>query len=279
MISIIAKPTYWARVRGRARQKHLQRVSSRIRGEEIALHLGLRMNPQVREADEVCIFVKPRHLTNVKDGDYVDILDKFQIITELKARPKVKVIAMSDVHYNYLKKELKNEITLIPHHHINFERYKRKRNGTLVGGMIGTPSDMIFEIAGNLKDRLAEVGIEFTTCFDFKTREDMIEYYKKIDFLVIWYLDDIYERDDFCRHPAKIINAASFGIPTLGQPISGYREVEGFYIPIETLGDIVREAQKLKDGDYYNQWSEKLIKEAEKYHISEIAKLYKELSK
>lgn len=274
MISIVAKPTYWGRARGRARQKHLQRASSRIRGEEVAQHLGLRMNPQVREADEVCIFLKPRHLTYVKDGDYVDILDNFQAITELKQRPKVKVIAMSDVHYNYLKKELKNEITLIPHHHINFERHKRKRNETLVGGMIGTPSDMIFEIAENLKDVLARVGIEFTTCFDFKTREDMIEYYKKIDFLVIWYIDDIYERDDFRRHPAKIINAASFGIPTLGQPISGYREVEGFYIPIETLGDIVREAQKFKDEDYYNQWSERLIKESEKYHISNIGKLY-----
>ena len=276
MISIVARPTYWSRARYHGQQAYLQRVSTRIRGEEVAEHLGFKLNPQVREIDEVCIFIKPRHLTSVKDGDYVDVLDDVRVIPRLKERPKVKVIAISEVHYNYLKKELSNEITLIPHHHINFERSKRRKNKTLTGGIIGTPSHMVHDITKKIKDGLAEVGIEFTTCFDFKTRQDMVEYYKKIDFLVIWYLD-IYKRDSFYRHPAKIINAASFGIPSLGQPILGYSEVEGLYIPIESVEDIMREAQRLKDENYYNQWSHKLLKEAEKYHISNISKLYQKL--
>ena len=104
----------------------------------------------------------------------------------------------------------------------------------------------------------------------------MINYFKKIDFLVIWYFD-FFDRNSFYRHPTKMINAASFGIPTLAQPIAGYSEFEGFYIPIESIDNIVREVQKLKDINYYTRWSDKLYKEAEKYHISNTTELYKKL--
>ena len=274
MISINARPSYWER--GHTREKYLHRLSARIRGEEVVEYLGGKFNAESREKDDVCIFIKPRHLQPVKDGDYVDVLDDIQVIPLLKERPKVKVMAMSEVHYNYLKKELNNEITLIPHHHINFERQKRTRNKTLVGGIIGSPSAVAYKITDEIKNGLAKIGIDFTTCFDYKTRQDMLNFFIKTDFIVIWYFD-FYKRDCFYRHPTKMINAASFGIPTLAQPILGYSEFEGFYIPIETVDDIVKEAMKLKDIDYYNQWSDKLLKEAEEYHISKTSKLYQNL--
>jgi hypothetical protein len=278
-ISIIARPSYWerdARKNGHTNEKYMHRLSTRIRGEEIVEYIGGKFNPKDRQKEETYIFVKPRNLTNVQDGDYVDLLDDIKLIPLLKERPKINIIAMSDIHFEYLKKELPNKIILIPHHHINFGQEKRTRNKSLVGGIIGSPSKMIYEIVDKIRISLAKVGIEFTICFNAKTRQEMISYYKSIDFLVNWYLD-IYTRDCFYRHPTKIINAASFGIPTLAQPILGYREVEGFYIPIETIDDIVTEAEKLKDMEYYTRWSAKLIKEAEKYHISNIAKLYQNL--
>ncbi|MDO8619465.1 MAG: hypothetical protein Q7R49_06020 [Candidatus Daviesbacteria bacterium] len=271
MISINARPSYWDI--GHTREKYLHRLSARIRGEEVVEYLGGKFNATSREKDDVLIFIKPRHLQPVKDGDYVDVLDDLKVIPHLKKHPKIKVIAMSQVHYNYLKKELDNEITLIPHHHINFERQKRTRNKTLVGGIIGSPSKAAYEITDQIKSSLVKIGVDFTTCFNYQTRPDMVDYYKKIDFLVIFNLN-LKDRGEFYRHPAKIINAASFGIPSLAQPIAGYQEMEGFYIPIETAADIVREVEKLKDKNYYNRWSKKLINEAEKYHISNTSKLY-----
>lgn len=274
MISINARPSYWDI--GHTNEKYMHRLSARVRGEEIVEYIGGKFNAKDREKNDICIFVKPRNLTNIQDGDYVDVLDEIKLVPLLKMRPKIKVIAMSNVHFEHLKKELKNKIILIPHHHINFEREKRTRNKSLVGGMIGSPSKIIYVVVDKIREALAGVGIEFTICFNSRTRQEMVSYYKSIDFLVNWYLD-IYKRDSFYRHPTKILNAASFGIPTLAQPISGYREVEGFYIPIETVDDIVREAGKLKSLKYYTQWSRKVVKEAEKYHISNIAKLYQNL--
>lgn len=274
MISINAKPSYWER--GYTREKYMHRLTARVRGEEIAEYLGGKFNATSREKDDVLIFVKPRHLQPVKDGDYVDVLDNINVIPLLKERPKVKIIAMSDLHYNYLKRVLNNEIILIHHHHINFERAKRTKNKTLVGGIIGSPSVVAHDLADKIRDNLVKVGIEFTRCFNAKTRQEMVSYYKSIDFLVIFNLNSN-DRNEFYRHPTKIINAASFGIPSLAQPTAGYKEMEGFYIPIETVDDAVKEAVKLKDADYYNQRSEKLLKEAEKYHISKISKLYQKL--
>jgi len=248
------------------------RVSSRIRGEEISAYMGTKYNPE--ERDGVCIYLKPRSLDSIKDGDYVDILDDFTLVPKLKERPGIKVIAMSQAQYEYLKENLSNEIFLIHHHHINFERFRRTRNNNLVGGAIGH-SKYAHDLYGEIKDALSGSSIDFVSILTYQTRQDMLDFFKKIDFLVTWWGD--YDRNCVRSHPTKIINAASFGIPALSQPVAGYKEFAGFYIPIEDMNSLVEEAVKLKDASYYQTWSDKVFKEAEKYHISEIAKLYQAL--
>jgi hypothetical protein len=253
---------------------YVVRVSSRIRGQEIAEYLGAKFNPQEREPGDLCIFIKPRSIDSLKDGDYVDILDGIEIIPKLKERLGIRVIAMSQIQYEYLKENLSNEIFLIPHHHINFERFRRTRNDILIGGMVGH-SGLAYNYYAEIKERLSKVGIDFISDFNSQTRQDMVDFFKKIDFLVIWNTDE-YKNCFYC-HPTKLINVASFGIPTLTQPIAGYKEFDGFYIPITDMNSLAEEAEKLKDINYYNQWSDKVFKEAEKYHISHIAELYKQL--
>src|SRR3989344_1065958 len=248
------------------------RVSSRIRGEEISAYMGTKYNPE--ERDGVCIYLKPRSLDSIKDGDYVDILDDFTLVPKLKERPGIKVIAMSQAQYEYLKENLSNEIFLIHHHHINFERFRRTRNNNLVGGAIGH-SKYASDLYGKIKDVLSGSGIDFVPILSYQTRQDMLDFFKKIDFLVAWNID-IYKNYPH-SHPTKIINAASFGIPTLTQPIAGYKEFAEFYIPIKNVNSLVREAVKLKDVDYYQSWSDKVYGESERYHISKIAELYKQL--
>lgn len=238
MISIFAKSPYFLGRPGREKNWVLQRVSSRIRGEEIAEYLGAKLN---KERSEVNIYVKGCKTGNLHDGDYVDVLDDIWIVNWLKTHPKVKVIAMSLAHKDWLKSKLTNEIVYIPHHHVNFERLVKTRKG-MVTGYVGAPQ--------NVK---ADVYLT-----NFKTRRDIVDFYSKIDIQVIGDVPDVPY-----YHPTKIINAMSFGIPTISPKNMGYREVEGFYF---------HDLKELKNG-----WdAERLIKEAEKYHISNIAKMYEE---
>jgi hypothetical protein len=238
MISFFFKSPYFLGT-GKEESWQLKRVSSRIRGEEIAKYLGAKSN---QERSDVNIYVKGCRKGHIKDGDYVDVLDDLWTVNWLKSYPKIKVIAMSLSHMDWLKSMLKNEIVYIPHHHVNFERVKKTKQG-MITGYVGASQNI-------------KADIYLTT---FKTREDIIDFYKKIDIQVI---GDVMNTPYY--HPTKIINAMSFGIPTVAPKKQGYREVEGFYY---------QDIEELKNG-----WdAERLIKEAEKYHISNIAKLYQQL--
>lgn len=273
MISIFARHTYSLDGTG---GEYLQRVSTRVRAEEMTQYLGGKLNPTEGFEKDVCIYVKPMHLDEIKDGDYVDLLDDEHAFEMLKQRPGIKVIAMSQAQYEYLKKELKNKIVLIPHHHINFEEALRSRKKIINCGVVGpNSSSRHVQINNVVKEALAKIGFNFTPLLNFLVRQDVIDYYKTIDIQVIGYFN--YYEDSPYRHPTKIINAASFGIPTIAAPILGYKEVEGYYIRANNMESLLKEAEKLKDKKYYNQWSTRIIKEAEKYHISKIAKLYKQL--
>lgn len=273
MISIFARHTYL--IDNEQTGTFLQRVSSRIRGEEIAQYLEAKLNPTEGFENDVCIYVKPTHLDHIKDGSYVDVLDHKKNVELLKKRPDIKAIAMSLYQYEYLKTYLKNEVLLIPHHHVNFERILRDKKKITTCGYIGPPSSYHYRINNKVKKELAKIGLDFIPLFSFQTRRDIIDYYKKIDLQILGYFN--FHTDSPYRHPTKILNAASFGIPTITFPIPGYKEIEGYYVRVKDMDSLVLEAEKMKNNNYYNQWSDKVFKESEKYHIENIAKLYRAL--
>lgn len=272
MISIFARHTYL--LGDEQNGLFLQRVSSRVRAEEIAQYLGANLNPTEGFENDVCIYVKPMHLDHIKDGSYVDILDDLHAFECMKDRPGIKAIAMSLPHYEFLKQELKNEVVLIPHHHVNFERALRKRKKITTCGYVGVNNSKHVSINNRVDRALRTINLNFKPLFLFQTRQDIIDYYKKIDIQVIGYFD---HQDIPYYHPTKMINAASFGIPTVAGRKLAYKEFENFYIPVNNMDELLVEIEKLKDPKYYNQWADKVLKEAEKYHISKIAKLYKQL--
>ena len=251
---------------------YLQRVSARVRGEEIASYLKAQKNPAENYESNVRIYVKPPSMDHIRDGSYIDVLDDKHGFELLKTRPQLKVIAMSQSHYEFLKSELKNKVVLIPHHHVNFTRLTRIRKKITTCGYVGVPKRHHRRINNEVQRNLEKIGFKFKPLFNYQTRKDIINYYKTIDLQIIGYFD--FHTDSPYRHPTKIINAASFGIPTIAGPILGFKEIEKYYIPASNMETLIEEARKMKDQKYYNTWSTKVKKEAEKYHINKIAKLY-----
>ncbi|MBI2049658.1 hypothetical protein HYT32_02010 [Candidatus Roizmanbacteria bacterium] len=271
MISIFAKHTYFLDDPYRPGEVYLQRVSSRVRAEEIAEYLGAKLNPTEGYKNDTCIYVKHYRLDQVRDGDYLDVLDDLYTTNLLKTRPKIKIIAMSKPHMEYLRGILKNKIIYIPHHHVNHERFRRRRKKIINCGYVGSNSRYNVRINREIGKRLSRIGLNFKPLFNFKTRKDIINYYKTIDLQIIGHFRNL---DVPYYHQTKIVNAMSFGIPTIASQRLGYRDVEGFYIPINNMDELMAEAEKMKDSVRYKEWPDKIIAESEKYHISEIAKLY-----
>ncbi len=271
-ISIFAKHRSFAR-----EDRHLRRGSSVIRGEQVVDYLGAKLNPEDGYESDICIYVKPQ-IRNLYSGSikftehsYIDIIDAEDIVHFASKNPDISIIVCSKADYDNLSK-LKNRVVYIPQHHCNFERIKRDRNRVTVVGMIGAPR-IFNDLPKDFKERLNAKGLEFLDYSMFRQRQDVVDFYKKIDIQVVWR-----PKKRRLSNPLKIVNAASFGIPTVALQEDGFQEMDGYYIPVENMDELIVQLEVLKSSpELYTDYAEKCFNKAEEYHISNIAKLYRKL--
>lgn len=256
---------------------HVMRVSSMIRGDQIADYLGANLNPIEGYENDVCIYVKPM----VRKGDdfefkgrsnYLDIIDGHNLGQLAEKHPEIGVITCSQSDYETMSKVIPNKIYLIPQHHCNFERKRKKTTEIRRIGVIGTTGAFPF-LPDGLKEELAKRDIELVEFSKFFKRQDIVDFYSSIDLQIVW---RPYKK--LLSNPLKIVNASSFGIPTLALDEPTFKEVDGCYAPVKDLEGLLAVLDKLRTNmGMYDAVSEFCFLSAEKYHIENIAKLYREL--
>lgn len=261
---------------------HLMRISSITRGEQIANFIGAKLNPTDGYQEDICIYVKPPHKPGqdfLFEGKkaYLDIQDAPGCHDLLKNHPEVTVIAASNWMYEVLKKTLPNKIVIIPEHHCNFERLRRTRKEIATVGCIGTSGSFKY-MPKDIKERLAARGIKFIEFSKIFTRQDVVDFYSSIDIQIMW-RPQMNSSKNQLRNPLKIINASSFGIPTIMYEEPSSMEMDGCFIPIHSLDEFLTQLDKLRsDPKLYDQYAKRCIEKSEEYHIEKIAQLYKNLA-
>lgn len=259
---------------------HLMRVSSIIRGDQIADHIGAKYNPKDGYQDDVCIYVKPM----VRKGDdfnfegkknYIDIIDGHNLGELVRKHPDVIVITCSQADMETMSGAIPNKVICIPQHHCNFERVERNSQEVTTVGVIGTSGAFKY-LPPELKEELAKRNMELVEFSRFFTRQDIIDFYMRIDVQMVW---RPYKK--ILSNPLKIVNAASFGIPTIALDEKAFHELKGHYIPVNNLDEFLQELDTLRsDSSKYQYYSEKCIHIAEKkYHIDKVGEMYRELDK
>lgn len=272
MISLFAKPPF--------EMKHLQRVSSIVRGEQVAAFMGnARLNPPSGYKDDVCIYVKPHIKTNneyqFEKNSWIDINDGWELVEVLKRYPEVGVIAYSDLAVEALAKELTNKIALIPHHHVNFERTHRNRTEIKKVGITGSGEAFKY-IPDEIKEGLKKRGIKLEYFSSFYPRMSVARFHESMDIHMHW--RPFLRRKLSC--PLKIVNAASFGVPTIALNEPSFKEVEDCYVGVKTAETwLLVLDQLIADPKLYQTIADLCLVTAEKYHIENIANLYEELDK
>ena len=251
--------------------------SGKIRGEQIAKHLGAKLNPKKGFKDDICIYVKCAPPKNYPKRTYIDVIEDSEGLRWVKSHPKVGIIASSVSIRDYLTCELnRNDIVLIPQHHCNFERIKRTRKKVTTAGIIGNKHSFQYPL-DELEKKLDKIGMKLKTLIKpkFKDRHEVVDFYEQIDIQLIWRPNI----DDVLKNPLKLVNAMSFGIPTIAYPeINMNMAFEDHFlkpISIEEMVDCVYELKHFSM--YYKSWALSGLNRAEEYHIDNIAKLYKKL--
>ena len=264
----------------RAGRGHLLRVSSTIRGEQVAEQIGAKFNPESGYENDVCIYVKPyfkkgqdaKNDTKFEGKPYLDMLDGHNLAQLVERHPEVTVIVCSQADYDLMTTVISNKIILIPQHHCNFERVSKVREEVTTVGCIGTRLAFPY-LPEDLKKELAKRKMKLIEFSRFFTRQDIIDFYLKIDVQIVW---RPYKK--ILSNPLKLVNAASFGIPTIALDENAFKELKGYYLPVKTLDEFLAELDKLRDSpSLYAKYSDKCLKKAEDYHIEKIGEMYKKL--
>ena len=183
--------------------------------------------------------------------------------------PEVGVIVCSKIDYETMSSVIPNKIEFIPQHHCNFERYRRFREGIKTVGVIGTLGAFDYLPKG-LKEELAARNIELIEYSRFFTRQNIIDFYQKIDVQIVW---RPYKK--LLSNPLKIVNGASFGVPTIALDEKAFKEMGDCYIPVNTFKEFIEKLDLLRTSPLmYQDYSHKCIKKSEEYHIENVSKLY-----
>jgi hypothetical protein len=255
-------------------KRRLQRGSSRIRGEQVAAYMGEKYNPTEGYENDLCIYIKPELGTVFAKHSYVDLVDSYDTAKWVVALTDLPMIVTSQLAKEYLEHKFPvvNQIVIIPEHHCNFERARRTRNEVTTVGYIGVIKEFL-PYVDEITEKLEKAGLKFIPDYYFRDRQDVVDFYKKIDIQLIWR-----PRAIRLKNVMKITNAMSFGIPTVSFPEHWFSELDEYYVHALNIDELVASIVKLRDDqELYKSYAEKGILKAEEYHIDNIIKLYRAL--
>lgn len=247
--------------------------SGEIRGTQMARRFKARLNPSEpwHYDFDVHVWVKmePKDMS-LPGRHWLDVLDAQERVSWLLKHPECGVIASSLSGYEYLKQKLlRDDILLIPQHHCNVERVRRQRSEIKVAGVVGGEGAIRCDM-DELRAVLAAYEIEFRWLQQFETREQVDAFYRDLDLQIVWRQG---RQERPLKNPLKIVNAMSYGIPTIAYPELAYKEVDGYYLPAESIEELAQAIKVLRSGFD----AQRLIDKAEEYHLDNVAKLYRGL--
>ncbi len=254
-------------------------ASGNIRGVQVAEKLGAICDPkEYVSKDSIFIFVKSTPNIYLHRM-YIDIIDAYGLLTSLTRFPQAKLIAINDMANEYLSNRVYNKVITIPEHHCNFENFVREDREVKTVGFVGyTPN---FSLDPNVvKEELAKIGLDFIWSTNFNSREDVCDFYKKIDIqLTFRPKSPISICPAELKNPLKLANAGSFKIPSVCCAEPSYIvDFEDCFLIAENIKDVVEQCKLLKnDTVAYKAYSQNCYSKAKKFHLDLILPLYEKL--
>ena len=251
-----------------------------VRGEQMAEALGGKKNPKDGYENDICIYVKVLPPENPPKHSYADVDDSTRLAKYLENHSNIGVIATSNNTRDYLAEKLnRDDIVVIPHAHCNYEKWVRPDREVKTVGVIGSITSFQAD-TDEFASKLKEIGLEFIYEKKYwdtyqNNRLKVCDFHKKIDIQVCW--RPKMPSKQF-KNPNKLVNAGSFGIPTVAYKEDGFKEWDKCYISIHRINYMIGVCKELKESKrYYNYYSKKALEKAEFNHIDNIIKLYKKL--
>jgi hypothetical protein len=247
-----------------------------VRGRQVAERIGGKFNPTEGFEDDVCIFVGSRPRFEMPLRTFLDPGEKRLQLHYIAHYKQIRVISWSNAQFARLTYLYPGRpIHLVPQHHCNFENEQRPNRPILKVGVVG-PHTSVYHPLGDISDRLEKVGFKFYLTKTPRNQREAADAYKELDIQLVF--RNILPGLEY-RSPLKVINAGSFGIPTVAFPEPAFEmEAKGAYLPATTIEELVEGAVSLAtDPSLYRKYVDASRALAENYHIDKILPYYRKL--
>lgn len=265
-----------------------------VRGKQVAQLLGAKTNPVSGFENDTCIYVKVRPPEDHPAKTYLDVDDATDAVKWLRTHHKTGIIVNSTLGRDYLAKKLnRDDIHVIPHIHCNYENWERPYEWKVkTVGIIGSKTTFKYSIS-DIREKVGALGLKLIYNKEYwkhygdrgdwtedHRRMQVVDFYKQIDIQIVWRPDDTFsEEQKPLKNPNKLVNASSFGIPTIAYPEEGFdKEWDQYYLKAETMATMLSWIKQLKDNSQlYNRYSSEIKNKAKAYHKDKIIQLYLQL--
>jgi hypothetical protein len=247
-----------------------------VRGRQVADRIGGKFNPTEGFEDDICIFVGSRPRIPMPLRTFLDPGEKRLQLHFIQHYKQIKVLAWSNCQLQRLRLIFPGRpVYLVPQHHCNFENEHRPDRPILKVGVVG-PHTSVYHPLEDIRTRLENVGLQFHITRTPRNHREAADAYKELDIQLVF--RNILPGLEY-RSPLKVINAGSFGIPTVAFPEPAFEmETEGAYLPAWTIDDLVEGAVALAtDSALYRRYAEASNALSKRYHIDEVLKYYRTL--
>ena len=262
-----------------------------VRGKQVAQLLGAKLNPASGFENDTCIYVKVRPPENHPKKTFLDVDDATDAVKWLRTHHSTGIIVNSEMSRDYLAKELnRDDIHVIPHMHCNYENWVRPDDWKVkTVGIIGSKTSFKYPIS-DIREKMGAIGLNLIYNKDYwqhygdrgewtedERRMQVVDFYKQIDIQIVWRPDTFSEDQKPLKNPNKLVNASSFGIPTVSFPEDGFEEWKDFYFQAYTIDFMIQTLVMLKKSKQFPYFSNMLVEKAKSYHKDKIIKLYLQL--
>lgn len=271
---------------------HAVGSAGNVRGKQVAEWLGAKLNPTEGYLDDLCIYVKVLPPDIHSKHTYLDVDDSTTAVKWLLNHTDTGIIVNSPSGKEYLSNLLdRDDVIVIPHAHCNYENWIRPEREVKTVGIIGSRTSFMYPL-DQVRDELKEIGLELIYEKDYwknygdeegmsedDRRKKIVEFYKKVDIQIVWRPDDTFSPQTIpLKNPNKLVNASSFGIPTIAYPEKAFSSWYGDYIDVKKIDHMIWWCKKLKENSMiYNSYGMSAINHAKQYYVDKIKQLYKDL--
>jgi hypothetical protein len=254
-----------------------------IRAAQMVDRLGGRINPESDYDDDVCIYILGcyRHDGPEVEHAYYDVMDcGTPRLGRIRSRTKGDVIAVSKVQHEELQRIFgPRKVRFIPQHHCNFNRELRPERRISTVGCCGGDAAVQYP-HDPIRRKLKEMRLGWQFGNEMMRRERVVEFYRTLDIQIVFRPTCNRYRNLLHMNPLKLVNAGSFGIPTVAWPEPAFvTEWDGCFIPAYSMSEVMDQVRRLRDDPgLYAEMSARALAKAEEYHLDNIVKLYEELA-